>query len=32
MDREGDTFVAHVRLDGMDAATRGAVDRFLEEA
>jgi hypothetical protein len=24
--------VAHARLDGMDEATRGAVERFLEEA
>ena len=32
VDREGDAFVAHARLDGMDAETRGAVDRFLEEA
>jgi hypothetical protein len=32
VDREGETFVAHVRLDGMDEATQGAVDRFLEGA
>ncbi len=32
VDREGEAFVAHVRLDGMDAATQGAVDRFLEVA
>jgi hypothetical protein len=30
VDREGEAFVAHVRLDGMDAETAGAVDRFLE--
>ena len=32
VDRRGDAFVAHARLDGMDAATRKAVERYLEEA
>ena len=32
VDRHGEAFVAHARLDGMDAATREAVERFLEEA
>lgn len=32
VDRRGDAFVAHARLDGMDADTRKAVERYLEEA
>ena len=32
VDRQGDAFVAHARLDGMDAAAQGAVDQFLEQA
>jgi hypothetical protein len=32
VDHQGDAFLAHARLDGMDEATRGAVERFLEEA
>jgi hypothetical protein len=32
VDRSGDAFLAHARLDGMDEATRSAVDRFLEGA
>jgi hypothetical protein len=32
VDHHGDAFVAHVRLDGMDEATRDAVARFLEGA
>lgn len=32
VDRRGDVFVAHARLDGMDEATRGAVERYLEDA
>ncbi len=30
VDRVGEKFVAHARLDGMDAGTQGAVTRFLE--
>lgn len=32
VDRENDRFVAHVRLDDMDAASRAAVARFREGA
>jgi hypothetical protein len=32
VDRRGDAFVAHARLDGMDAATRSAIERYLEDA
>ncbi|MEI7704409.1 MAG: PilZ domain-containing protein [Deltaproteobacteria bacterium] len=32
VDREADTFVAHARLDGLDAPARAAVARFLEGA
>jgi hypothetical protein len=28
VDREGETFVVHARLDGLDAESRAAVDRF----
>lgn len=28
VDREGETFVVHARLDGLDAESREAVDRF----
>ncbi len=32
VDRSGDAFLAHARLDGMDGASRAAVEKFLEEA
>jgi hypothetical protein len=32
VDREGDSFVAHVRLDALSPEDAAAVSRFLEEA
>ena len=32
VDRSGDAFLAHARLDGMDGASRAAVEKYLEEA
>jgi hypothetical protein len=32
VDRIGDAFLAHARLDGMDGASLAAVEKFLEEA
>jgi hypothetical protein len=29
VDREGDAFVAHARMDGLDAEARGVLARFL---
>jgi hypothetical protein len=32
VDRSGEAFLAHARLDGMDEPSRAAVEKFLEEA
>jgi hypothetical protein len=32
VDREGESFVAHARFDGMDDETRAVMSRFLEGA